>query len=918
MIPIGASLWGQQACYTVVVKAADAEAVDCYSIRVPIFLFLAGQACDLYIAGAVSGRSAKITHIEPFDSGVLSSSVLGNVAFELTGSSTATAYPHDPPIFWVHVSADPGEDFEIELTELAFKKATTGGACDGDACDLGDAHSNSTLSAIVQGPSVASCASPAKVLDMDIDLDGMDILPLSHLEGQGQRAILPVKLVADAAEDLEGVRRIDFEIRFEDEYGNIEIATQDIFAPNSDFELEVAISKVMGTIRGSMIFNDVLPSIEEYAAYPGRYEAEIFRIEAEAPYDAPQGGSVTFTSNFVRAELEGEDCCLAGLLGGGEVELDEFKYPCTDTDPGAFVDIGCPADLGEQLRIRVRAPNAEGASIDQFEFDGAFIEVELFMEGSYSLNEAMTEAAGSELCPAACTQSGYPGAGCVAASAAENKVTYGFCTSSSMVPADVVLFTIFIDKGAGGSLTGIRVNRADWASALVGDCAPAVRRPAFEPLAGQAEMFCGAPGAGVPGASIRGCGGPPVVAAVTDPYGEFEAGAYYCPAAAAQGGELGLAVEKDDDIRCGLSTLDLIRMQQHILGIIPFSAPWEYIAADLNEDDNVTTLDQIFLQRIILGIGGFPGRAWKFMPEGFDLAPTGTNPFEEAGWAAISEVFDCGTYDLSEGRPAISAIKIGDVNGSCSSCAASGSASGETAARAADNTTWQDQQEGRIVVALEVPAGAGISGLQGFQAALRYDTAKLEYEGIRPKDLPYVDTSIIGHSLEEPGVLRLAWYDHSADGQSLSAGEQLLELAFLLLDSSFSPADIWLDQSLMAAEAYLGSDSSIAARHFVLETPGGGMRPAPGSTATPAGRARVYPNPSDRNFVLQVDSAKDQAGRLVVLNAAGQAIHEQAIDLPQGQASFLIEGSERWPTGIYYLQLYADGLPVFSEKLLRQ
>lgn len=157
-----------------------------------------------------------------------------------------------------------------------------------------------------------------------------------------------------------------------------------------------------------------------------------------------------------------------------------------------------------------------------------------------------------------------------------------------------------------------------------------------------------------------------------------------------------------------------------------------------------------------------------------------------------------------------------------------------------------------------------------------------------------------------------------AGGQSLSAGEQLLELAFFLLDSSFSPADIWLDQSLMAAEAYLGSDSSIAARHFVLETPGGGMRPAPGSTATPAGRARVYPNPSDRNFVLQVDSAKDQAGRLVVLNAAGQAIHEQAIDLPQGQASFLIEGSERWPTGIYYLQLYADGLPVFSEKLLRQ
>jgi hypothetical protein len=924
MIPLGASLWGQS-CGDVFFTVLEPEPVDCYTVKVPVMLSSSSNVdiCGMSIRGSVSSSYAAARQVD-IASGItiLNSASADGDEFIVSGPSSSAAFPstssQGAKLFDVYVDADPDEPFILALDEISF---TFGSSCGGASCSIGSvtvyygASFAATSPISMQGPSVASCASPAKVLDLDIDLDGMDILPLSHLEGQGQRAILPVKLVADAAEDLEGVRRIDFEIRFEDEYGNIEIATQDIFAPNSDFELEVAISKVMGTIRGSMIFNDVLPSIEESAAYPGRYEAEIFRIEAEAPYDAPQGGSVTFTANFVRAEFEGEDCCLAGLLGGGEVELDEFKYPCDDVNPGAFINILEPVDLGSQLRIRVRMPKTATSSLDQFSVGEMLVEIELFLEGDYRIDEAATEGSSELSCPGTCPEGGYPGAGCIEASAA--KVVFGFCSTVDPVYADLILFDIYIDKGDCGSLAGIRVNRAEWFSASLGDCSPAVERAVYEVTSsqsGEVKLPCGLSGAsqvGLSATSVFICGGG--LLAQTDAAGEFDTGED-----CAGEGVIELAAEKSDLVDCGLAMADIELLGQHILGVELLAEPWQYIAGDVDGNGAITTLDQIAIQRAIASSPPIlPGKAWKFMPQGFDLAPSAgnVNPFAETDWAAISGVFECAEYDLSGGKPSLEAIKIGDVDRNCLLCGGSpGGASGEIAVSLSDNTTWQDMQEGQLAGALEVPAGAGISGLLGFQAALRYDTAKLGFEGIRPKDLPYVDTNMVGYSLAEPGVLRLVWFDHSGAGQALAAGEQLFELHFSLLDSSFSLSDIWLDTALMRAEAHFGGTDI---RHLAIEAPGG-MRPAPGATDTPAGRARVYPNPSGGHFVLQVDSAKDQAGRLVVLNAAGQAIHEQAIDLPQGQASFLIEASERWSAGIYYLQLYADGVPVFSEKLLRQ
>jgi hypothetical protein len=654
----------------------------------------------------------------------------------------------------------------------------------------------------------------------------------------------------------------------------------------------------------------------------------LFDLELEAPYDAPQGGSFTLTTEFVRVSYESGSstaCCLPAAEGGGSVDLDEFKYPCDDMTPGALISISEPIDDGEQLLIEFRMPFIPGNSSDIFDFDGIFVEVELFLEGEYKINKAATEMSSEYSCPGTCAVSGYPSSNCIEASAATNKVIYGFCSPVTGMYADLLLFVIYIDKGECGSLTGLRVNGAEWQPASSGICAPSVERASYEettPPMGIVELPCGISGAsqgGLVAALASICGEEEesnnIALGSTDSFGKFDTG-QDCLSE----GTVKLAIEKNDLPVCGVSTFDIIMVSKHILGVEPFTAPWQYIAADVNETGTITTLDQIGIRKLVLAIDSTfsSSKPWKFMPQGFDLVPntTGENPFVTANdWGTVSTVFDCAEYDLSEGQPAVEAIKIGDLNRDCVLCGSTPDVSGGTTVKVANATTAQDLLNGKIAGALEVPVGASISELMGFQGALRYDTAKLSFDGIRAKDLPYVDTSIIAHS---PGVLRLSWYDESVGGESLSAGDRLFELSFSLLSGSFSAGDIWLDTSLMKAEAYLGR-STTTTRHLVLEAPGSGLMQAPGTGgSTAAWQARVHPNPSSGTFELRVNTATAQAGRIVVVDGTGRALYEREAALPKGQSSFTIEAAERWPKGLYFLQLYADGEPVYTEKLIKQ
>ena len=69
-------------------------------------------------------------------------------------------------------------------------------------------------------------------------------------------------------------------------------------------------------------------------------------------------------------------------------------------------------------------------------------------------------------------------------------------------------------------------------------------------------------------------------------------------------------IDLDLDIINGVSTLDVLAIQKHILGIQKFSNNYYTEAADINGDGKISAIDIIELRRVVLGILD----TWRFVP----------------------------------------------------------------------------------------------------------------------------------------------------------------------------------------------------------------------------------------------------------------------------------------------------------------
>ena len=93
---------------------------------------------------------------------------------------------------------------------------------------------------------------------------------------------------------------------------------------------------------------------------------------------------------------------------------------------------------------------------------------------------------------------------------------------------------------------------------------------------------------------------------------------------------LGINVSKEDNPQNGCSTLDLIKISQHILGVEQLGSPYKLLASDANASGTLTPLDQIAIRKVILSIEtSFPGKPnWQFFPGNYSF-PDPTDPFDD-------------------------------------------------------------------------------------------------------------------------------------------------------------------------------------------------------------------------------------------------------------------------------------------------
>jgi len=115
-------------------------------------------------------------------------------------------------------------------------------------------------------------------------------------------------------------------------------------------------------------------------------------------------------------------------------------------------------------------------------------------------------------------------------------------------------------------------------------------------------------------------------------------------------------VSKDDYLN-GVSTLDLVLIQRHILGLQPLNSAYQMIAADANNDQSVSATDLIELRKLILGVNTeLPtNESWKYIDKSQEFVDI-FNPWP------LQEKIEINNLENDMMGNNFIGVKIGDVN----------------------------------------------------------------------------------------------------------------------------------------------------------------------------------------------------------------------------------------------------------------
>jgi len=199
----------------------------------------------------------------------------------------------------------------------------------------------------------------------------------------------------------------------------------------------------------------------------------------------------------------------------------------------------------------------------------------------------------------------------------------------------------------------------------------------------------------------------------------------------------------------GVTTLDMILIQKHILTTQLLNTPYKIIAADANKSGSVTTIDLVVIQKIILFlIPNFPGNtSWRFVDMDY-VFPNPQNPWQGGGFP---EVISYNNLSMQQLFTDFVAVKVGDVN-----LSATGDLGEEALERnyAGVIEFVTDDLELREGEPFTAAFRLRPSVILGYQFTLDFPTGAVRWEGLTPG---LVSEEHFGWALVDEGAVTANW-----------------------------------------------------------------------------------------------------------------------------------------------------------------
>ena len=335
----------------------------------------------------------------------------------------------------------------------------------------------------------------------------------------------------------------------------------------------------------------------------------------------------------------------------------------------------------------------------------------------------------------------------------------------------------------------------------------------------------------------------------------------------------------------GVSTLDLVKIQRHILGLELLDSPYKMIAADINNDDKISGTDLVQLQKLILGIfTEYPqNKSWTFVSDQYEFAdPT-------APWG-YDENFHVEQLQVSSLDVNFTAVKIGDVNGSA--------IAGQKVGKRSNSDFYltaldQSFESGDLVsVPFVVEEAAVVSGMQ---FTLKFDHNNLVFQGIDGADVNITSENFallnnhdgtITFSMSNPSGLDLRANDNifTAYFEAKSAGKlsEVIEINSDHLDSEAYD----MNDEILNVEYVITSEAVLESSNLEL--------------------FQNQPNPFSDNTSIAFYVPKRQLVKLTVFGSDGKVILRDQAAFDKGINNFKINGSDLSSEGILLYRLDSE------------
>ncbi len=347
---------------------------------------------------------------------------------------------------------------------------------------------------------------------------------------------------------------------------------------------------------------------------------------------------------------------------------------------------------------------------------------------------------------------------------------------------------------------------------------------------------------------------------------------------------------KNDDVLNGVSTLDLIRIQKHLLGIEPFSSLHQYIAADVNHSGRVTVLDLLDLRKLLLGLyTAFPGNtSWRFGDMTQEMGGTDISLFREL------KTIEYLPQDIDDAD--FLGIKIGDVNEDIKLF------TGNVTSRSNKTLTLRMEDakiNERIPFTVDIKTGEPTS-IAGLQMALQIED--LELVDISSEKLSITPDNYSVHD----GVVYISW--SQTKSIPMADGEKLFQIKLIAHHAGQLKDKIILAKERLRPEAYPGDDLDSYSIHLEY---GKLMR-----TLQEISFFQLEPNPFHSAFTTRFYLEHGGKTTIRFFDVSGILLYSTEHEYSPGEHNEQISGEDiPLNNGIIYCQLICNGYTVMGRIL---